>query len=208
MIYHDPDKPMELLINNGGRAHAITLATDEYIGADPSHVTQRDTKAEIMAELNALSLTLEPLPLEGGTCQDATYYDDNGKTVYCRQYHIRTSHDVSEVPALFYYTRANEPGLEWMEQESVSVGWMRDWLGITYECLQEHVTLEGWEPPNVPALWAVPPVGNVWQAGVAVTINQQYWYPTDQDTLYRVLQAHTTQVGWEPPNVPALWEVV
>ncbi len=25
---------------------------------------------------------------------------------------------------------------------------------------------------------------------------------------YRCLQAHTSQVGWEPPNVPALWQLV
>lgn len=27
-------------------------------------------------------------------------------------------------------------------------------------------------------------------------------------TEYSCLQAHTSQTGWEPPNVPALWEVV
>src|ERR1700722_2038412 len=25
---------------------------------------------------------------------------------------------------------------------------------------------------------------------------------------YKCLQAHTSQVGWEPPNVPALWQRV
>ncbi|HEU0241116.1 MAG TPA: carbohydrate-binding protein [Micromonosporaceae bacterium] len=25
---------------------------------------------------------------------------------------------------------------------------------------------------------------------------------------YRCIQAHTSQVGWEPPNVPALWQLV
>src|SRR5579863_5673889 len=25
---------------------------------------------------------------------------------------------------------------------------------------------------------------------------------------YKCIQAHTSQVGWEPPNVPALWQLV
>lgn len=31
---------------------------------------------------------------------------------------------------------------------------------------------------------------------------------THGDSNYRVIQPHTSQVGWEPPNVPALWERV
>lgn len=29
-----------------------------------------------------------------------------------------------------------------------------------------------------------------------------------EQVLYRCVQAHTSQTGWEPPNVPALWTVV
>ena len=28
------------------------------------------------------------------------------------------------------------------------------------------------------------------------------------DALYKCAQAHTSQTGWEPPNVPALWVVI
>ena len=28
------------------------------------------------------------------------------------------------------------------------------------------------------------------------------------DALYKCAQAHTSQTGWEPPNVPALWAVI
>ena len=28
------------------------------------------------------------------------------------------------------------------------------------------------------------------------------------DNTYRCLQSHTSQIGWEPPNMPALWELV
>jgi len=34
---------------------------------------------------------------------------------------------------------------------------LRSYDGVTYRCLQGHTTQEGWQPPNVPALWAVEP---------------------------------------------------
>jgi hypothetical protein len=39
--------------------------------------------------------------------------------------------------------------------ESVSVGTRRTYDGVTYECLQAHVTQEDWTPPATPALWSV-----------------------------------------------------
>lgn len=45
-----------------------------------------------------------------------------------------------------------------------------------------------------------------WESGI--------WYEADgnryryEGKLYRVRIAHTSQEGWEPPNVPALWEEV
>lgn len=44
-----------------------------------------------------------------------------------------------------------------------------------------------------------------WAAGVdyAAQIRVRY-----DGKLYRCEQAHTSQIGWEPPNVPALWTEV
>ena len=49
----------------------------------------------------------------------------------------------------------------------------------------------------------------------SVTILFESWEPYIQyavgdrrqynELLYRCIQAHTSQIGWEPPNVPALW---
>lgn len=56
---------------------------------------------------------------------------------------------------------------------------------------------------------AVPeqPGGEViaWTAGETVSIGDVRSY---EGTNYSCLQGHTTQAGWEPPNVPALWQVV
>ena len=45
----------------------------------------------------------------------------------------------------------------------------------------------------------------LWAAGTAYAISHKVRY---KDRLYRVLQAHTAQVGWEPTVVPALYEVI
>jgi chitinase len=45
----------------------------------------------------------------------------------------------------------------------------------------------------------------VWIAGTTYKMGDVVVYGTD---IYKCLQAHTSQVGWEPPNVPALWEDV
>jgi protocatechuate 3,4-dioxygenase beta subunit len=54
-------------------------------------------------------------------------------------------------------------------------------------------------PPTTP-----PPGGSgTWQAGVAYKAGDQVTY---NGVTYRCLQAHTSMTGWEPPNVPALWQ--
>lgn len=47
--------------------------------------------------------------------------------------------------------------------------------------------------PEVPA----------WAPGVPYTAGHLV---THDGTAYRCVQAHTSQPGWEPPNVPALWQ--
>ena len=44
-----------------------------------------------------------------------------------------------------------------------------------------------------------------WASGVDYAVDQRIRYA---DKLYRVVQAHNSQTGWEPPNVPALFTEV
>ena len=44
-----------------------------------------------------------------------------------------------------------------------------------------------------------------WAPNHAYTVGQTVTYGGH---TYRCLQSHTSQVGWEPPNVPALWQLV
>ena len=44
-----------------------------------------------------------------------------------------------------------------------------------------------------------------WKADTAYTLGERIRY---EEKLYRCEQAHTSQTGWEPPNVQALWTEV
>lgn len=44
-----------------------------------------------------------------------------------------------------------------------------------------------------------------WAEGVAYTVGLKV---QREGKLWRVVQAHTSQTGWEPENVPALWEQI
>ena len=45
----------------------------------------------------------------------------------------------------------------------------------------------------------------LWKADTAYTLGERIRY---EEKLYRCEQAHTSQTGWEPPNVQALWTEV
>lgn len=44
-----------------------------------------------------------------------------------------------------------------------------------------------------------------WEADIDVALGDRY---RDEDTLYKCIQAHTTQESWPPHLTPALWSVV
>ncbi|MFI6324758.1 carbohydrate-binding protein [Nonomuraea sp. NPDC050556] len=48
-----------------------------------------------------------------------------------------------------------------------------------------------------------PPPSGTWRAGQSYRAGDTVTYG---GASYRCLQAHTAQTGWEPPNVPALWQ--
>ncbi|MGW3230168.1 M4 family metallopeptidase [Kitasatospora sp. NPDC001095] len=68
--------------------------------------------------------------------------------------------------------------------------------GTTTHTAQYTLTVGGGGTPDPGGTWAA---GTTYQAGDVVTYN---------GVGYRCLQGHTAQVGWEPPNVPALWQAV
>ena len=61
-------------------------------------------------------------------------------------------------------------------------------------------------PATWPQGWAqetgLPTTVTAWSAGQAVNVGD---LRSASGVTYRCIQAHTTQIGWEPPNIPALW---
>jgi hypothetical protein len=149
-----------------------------------------------------------PLPPVGTFVNIGEIYSYNDGAVEVMQSHNITNFPPEDVPALFLVYRANSSGAEWIAGEEVIAGDERTYQGDTYRCIQSHVTQEGWEPPNVPALWELVqgenPNGD-WQPNTSYSIGDIVTY---QGVTYECIQAHTSIVGWEPPNVPALWVVV
>jgi len=159
---------------------------------------------------------LPELPAEGPlTAGDL--YRHGGNVLIVRQDHDRTQFDPSETPALFLVQNQSQ---DWVAGESVSVGTRRLWGGIWYQARQRHVTQDGWEPPNVPALWtevASEPTVEAWSAGGGTgtagsyNLGDEVTHPNAQDNgnvwLFRSkIDANTTEPGtdgafhrwWEP----------
>ena len=58
-------------------------------------------------------------------------------------------------------------------------------------------------PAAYPLGWAnQPPATQAWKAGVAYKVGNLVTYA---GKTYQCAQAHSSQTGWEPANVPALW---
>lgn len=107
------------------------------------------------------------------------------------------------------------PALEgrvWKPGLAVQVGDVYTYGVSLWRCLQAHTTQGDWPPDLVPTLWRKVEVISetevrVWQAGVDYAVGDELAYPDAGGSFFTCLQAHTSQVGWEPPNVPALWQL-
>ena len=96
-------------------------------------------------------------------------------------------------------TTAWKPGLKLAVGDTVMHG---DAMFVT---IQAHRTQAGWEPGTATqALYRrVKTEGSTeWQPDTDYATGEEAAY--DGQT-YICQQAHTSQVGWEPPNVPAIW---
>lgn len=107
-----------------------------------------------------------------------------------------------------------QPALEgrlWQPGIDVQVGDVYTFGAFLWKCIQAHTTQGTWAPDLTPALWQKVELVSedtvrVWAAGIAYVVGDEVAYPDENGTMYTCLQAHTAQTGWEPPNVPALWQ--
>lgn len=197
------------VLNADGREVVCETAVGQ-ITTSPAFIATYEDDIEMMSKVVAGDEeSFLPLPKKGELVR-LGIYSDEGILVKCLQEHNRTEHPVADIPALFLIYRANPDGAEWIANEFVEADQTRTYEGDTYKVLQPHSTQDGWEPPNVPALWELVVIveDNIFAAGIDVEVGDEYWYPDADGDLYRVVQAHTTAAHWPPPAVPALWELV
>lgn len=168
-----------------------------------------DARSKLLeVQSNCESQTITELPAVGQIVyKDSLYlYSDTLSTsniIKCRQTHNRTIYPPSVTPALFSFHRVNSDTLSWIENEEVQKDWYRMYGGFKWKCLQSHMTLIGWEPPNLPALWNKVVVTQEWTYPVAYKVNDIVTY---LNKTYRCIQAHTSNVSWTPTaTLNVLW---
>ncbi len=109
-----------------------------------------------------------------------------------------------------------QPALEgrlWQPGIAVAVGDVYTFGTFLWKCVQAHTTQGDWSPDLTPALWHKVEIVSenetrVWASAVEYVVGDVVAYPDTDGAQYECLQAHTSQEGWQPPNVPALWRAV
>jgi chitodextrinase len=96
----------------------------------------------------------------------------------------------------------------WTQGEAPSTGGSGVWTdlgpcsgGTTTTTAPPTTTVTA--PPTTTPVSTTPSGIPAWTPNVSYHIGDLVTY---QGKTYKCIQAHTSQVGWEPPNVPALWQ--
>lgn len=177
---------------------------------DPDLITAKP----ILESMTGGTMDIIDLPAIGEQIYAGQIYnyssgEENGYAglIIAVQDHLRTIYPPEQTPALFTFFRENSDTLEWIPNEKVYVGWKRVYEDVTYVVLMEHMTQSDWTPPlTLGVLWATDGVvSGEWAPGVSYSVDQEVTY---NGHTYKCLQAHTSQVGWDPVSVPALWQLV
>ena len=201
----DRPKLYALFAEDGAVVTTDVLSAGDYLATSLEVVADEDENTWLGA-LAPHADAFPPLP-ESGWLEAGAVYQYGDGAVIVRQSHERSIYAPEDTPALFMVWRENAASvLEWIAGEQVQVGTRRMYGGVEYECVQAHVTQENWAPPATPSLWAVvvaepEPIAE-WAVGVSYKVGDVVTY---QGSRYECRQAHTAQIGWQPPNVLALW---
>lgn len=159
-------------------------------------------------KLNGLTpVAYDELPT-GGWIEQGKLYQYNSSVVQCIQGHTRTIYAPEETPALFSFYREDTGSLEWVANEKVVIGDRRLYNAITYECIQSHMTLEGWTPDITLALWKLAPTEEI----------PDWVQPTGAHDAYntgdkvrfngQVYESRINANVWSPAVYPAGWQLI
>lgn len=96
---------------------------------------------------------------------------------------------------------------EWKPGMTLAVGDTVMHGGSMFIVIQAHTTQAGWEPGTATQslFRRVQQEGSTeWQPDTDYATGAECTY---EGSAYTCLQGHTSQAGWEPPNVPSLWKL-
>lgn len=96
---------------------------------------------------------------------------------------------------------------EWKPGMTLAVGDTVMHGGSMFVVIQAHTTQAGWEPGTATQslFRRVQQEGSTeWQPDTDYATGSECTY---EGSAYTCLQGHTSQAGWEPPNVPSLWKL-
>lgn len=96
---------------------------------------------------------------------------------------------------------------EWKPGMTLAVGDTVMYGGSMFVVVQAHTAQAGWEPGTATQslFRRVQQEGSTeWQPDTDYATGAECTY---EGRTYTCLQGHTSQTGWEPPNVPALWQI-
>ncbi len=96
---------------------------------------------------------------------------------------------------------------EWKPGMTLAVGDTVMHGGSIFVVIQSHTTQADWIPGTATqSLYRrVQPEGSTeWQPDTDYATGAECTY---EGSAYTCLQGHTSQAGWEPPNVPSLWKL-
>lgn len=96
---------------------------------------------------------------------------------------------------------------EWKPGMTLAVGDTVMHGGSMFVVIQAHTTQAGWEPGTATQslFRRVQKEGSTeWQPDTDYATGAECTY---EGSAYTCLQGHTSQAGWEPPNVPSLWKL-
>ena len=148
--------------------------------------------------------------------QAAIIDPDEGCNVYIDTRYVAVDYDpdlsvnkaYELLKAMPEYQGAEDVWDAWAVGESYYIGDIRDYDGQLYKCIQSHVSQEGYEPPNVPALWEEYEEGGdgipVWSQPESTNPymkGDKVHFPTASDPVYVSTQDYNVfapnVAGWE-----------
>jgi hypothetical protein len=181
------------------------IALPDTLSIIPQKCSEDNDLATAWPLIQGINKGIIDLPSSGQVYKDSIYKYES-ELIICRQSHSRTIYTPSQTPELFSFFRENSDTLTWIPNEKVELGWKRIYEGNEYTCLQMHVTQSDWIPSvTIGVLWRVTITTTYWTAGVSYKVNDIVIYQPNGFT-YKCLQSHTSQAGWTPVAVPALWQ--